>query len=139
LSIHFHNEECRFTYSRGEDTENWLRKTIAEERKEEGDINIIFTDNNNILQLNKTYLSHNYFTDVIAFQYHEGVKITGDIYISIDTVKENARRYHSTFWDELHRVMIHGLLHLIGYNDKTAKEKKEMREKESFYLAKHPD
>jgi len=135
LSIYFHNETCRFKYSEIAKSKKWLRKILREEQKKEGDINIIFSDNHTILKLNKTYLSRNYFTDVIAFPYAEGKTVDGDIYISIDTVKENAKLYKCTFMDELHRVMIHGLLHLIGYGDKTAKEKKEMREKESFYLS----
>lgn len=135
MSIYFHNETCRFKYNEIAKSKKWLRKILREEQKKESDINIIFSDNHTILQLNKTYLSRNYFTDVIAFPYAEGKTVAGDIYISIDTVKENAKHYKCTFWDELHRVMIHGLLHLIGYGDKTAKEKKEMREKESFYLS----
>ena len=110
---------------------------MHDENKYEGEINIVFTDNQTILQLNKTYLAHNYFTDVIAFSYNESNKVCGDIYISIDTVKENAITYNCSFLEELRRVMIHGLLHLIGYKDKTEKQKKEMRRKESLYLSEY--
>ena len=107
---------------------------MHEERKKEGEINVIFTNDKTIHRLNKTYLSHDYFTDVIAFDYQEKGEIAGDIYISIDTVKKNAKLYKCPFNVELQRVIVHGFLHLIGYRDKTEKEKKEMREKESVYL-----
>ena len=138
MSIYFHNEKSRFEYKDEEKSKKWLRKILREENKKEGDLNIIFTDNPTILQLNKTYINHQYYTDVIAFHYNQEENITGDIFISIDVVKENAVLYGSEFHEELHRVMIHGLLHLIGYNDKTEKQRKKMREKESAYLKKQP-
>lgn len=134
MSIYFHKEETRFTYTEKEKSKKWLREILREEKKKEGDINIIFTNDQTIHQLNRTYLSHDFYTDVIAFDYQKPGKITGDIYISIDTVKKNAKRYKCQFNVELQRVIVHGLLHLIGYNDKTEEEKKAMREKESVYL-----
>jgi probable rRNA maturation factor len=134
LSIYFHNEACRFNYIGKDKTRKWLRDIIRNEKRKEGTINIVFTDNPTILRLNKTYLSHHYFTDVITFNYNEAGKIIGDIYISIDTVRENAGKYKTPFPEELKRVMVHGLLHLIGYNDKTKVQKVKISEKESFYL-----
>ena len=136
MSIYFHTEVPEFNYSEKERTKRWLRAVMKEEKKYEGEINIIFTDEESILQLNKKYLSHNYFTDVIAFNYNEGDLIKGDIYISIDTVRANAQKYKSTFSEELHRVIVHGLLHLIGCNDKTPTQKEKMKEKEAWYLSR---
>ena len=138
MSIYFHNEKSRFEYKDEEKSKKWLRKILREENKKEGDLNIIFTDNPTILQLNKTYLSHNYLTDVIAFHFNHEENISGDIYISIDVVKENAILYGCEFQEELNRVMIHGLLHLIGYNDKNEKQRQEMRMKETCYLNIYP-
>lgn len=137
MGIYFYNEGCSFTYKDVKKSKKWLLKVLQNEKKEQGEINIIFTNNPTILNLNKTYLSHNYFTDVIAFNYGKNKTVSGDIYISLDTVKKNAETYHCSFMDELHRVMVHGLLHLVGYNDKTKKEKAEMLRKEEFYLSEY--
>lgn len=115
-----------------------MKKILREEKEKEGCINVIFTNDQNILHLNKTYLSHDFYTDVIAFDYQEPGKISGDIYISIDTVKKNAKKYKCRFSIELQRVIVHGLLHLIGYEDKTESGRRKMREKESRYLQHYP-
>jgi rRNA maturation RNase YbeY len=86
------------------------------------------------LDINVKYLDHNYFTDIITFDYVEGNTISGDLFISIETVKENAKEYNITWIKELYRVILHGILHLVGYNDKSEKERKIMREKENYYL-----
>lgn len=134
MSIYFHNEESKFTLKGKEKARSWLRNIVVKEKKKEGTINIVFTDDKTILRLNSTYLSHHYFTDVIAFNYSEKDVIIGDIYISINTVKFNAVKYKTRFIEELHRVMSHGVLHLIGYEDKTEEQKEKMRERESRYL-----
>ena len=100
-----------------------------------GEISIIFCSDNYILDVNMRYLQHDYFTDIITFDYCEGDKLSGDLFISIDSVRENALFYGTEFDDELNRVMVHGLLHLIGYDDHTEEEQKVMREKEDYYLA----
>lgn len=138
MSIYFHTEACSFTFTEKFKSKKWLKKVLKEEKKREGNINIIFTNNTLIQHLNIKYLSREYFTDVIAFDYQEENKISGDIYISIDTVKENSKRYECPFHIELKRVIVHGLLHLIGYKDKTRKEKIEIKEKETFYLMQYP-
>ena len=89
--------------------------------------NYIFCSNSKILEINQSYLNHNYYTDIISFDYSNEKKISGDIYISIDTVYLNSVQYKTTFYDELHRVIIHGVLHFLGKNDKTIQQKKEMR------------
>ena len=108
---------------------------VAEsEIKRVGDISIIFCSDNYILDVNVKYLQHDYFTDIITFDYCEGQKLSGDLFISIDSVRENARYYGSEFEDELNRVIVHGLLHLIGYDDHTEEDQKIMRSKEDYYL-----
>ncbi len=109
---------------------------ILKEQKIKGDITFVFCSDDYLLKLNKDYLQHDYFTDIITFDYCEKNIISGDIFISIDRIKENARQYNVTFENELQRVMIHGVLHLVGYKDKSEEEKKIMREKENFYLNK---
>ena len=88
-----------------------------------------------ILDINLKYLQHDYFTDIITFDYCEGDKISGDLFISIDSVRENAVTYGAAFEEELNRVMVHGILHLIGYDDHTKAEQKTMRQKENYYLS----
>ena len=99
------------------------------------EINYIFLDDNKILEINKKFLNHNYYTDIISFDNSDDKFISGDIYISIDRVKENALEQKTSFNEELPRVIIHGVLHLLGFKDKSPKEKKEMREKENQALA----
>lgn len=99
-----------------------------------GDISIIFCSDNYILDVNLRYLHHDYFTDVITFDYCEGNRLSGDLFISVDSVRENAVEFGTEFDDELHRVIVHGLLHLIGYDDHTPEDQKQMRDKEDYYL-----
>ena len=138
MSIYFHNEECQFKYKGKRKARSWLRNILVEEKRKEGDLNYIFTDDNTILKLNSLYLSRQYHTDVIAFNYNEEDVVIGDIYVSIDTVRSNAEKYKTAFLEELHRVMVHGLLHLIGYEDETKAQKAKMREREYFYLSRLP-
>ena len=111
-----------------------LPKLIQYENKECGPINLIFCDDDKILEVNKEYLSHDYYTDIITFDYSLNQIISGDLFISIDRVKENANRYSKTFENELMRVVFHGVLHLCGYNDKSEEEVLVMRSKEDYYL-----
>jgi probable rRNA maturation factor len=111
-----------------------MNSVIKRESKQVGAINIIFTSDSEILEINIKYLNHNYFTDVITFNYNESDIIIGDIFISIDRVKFNAKEYSNPFQNELNRVIIHGVLHLIGYNDIDLETKKTMIEKENIYL-----
>ena len=111
-----------------------LPKLIQSENKECGPINLIFCDDDKILEVNKEYLSHDYYTDIITFDYSLNQIISGDLFISIDRVKENSNRYSKTFENELMRVVFHGVLHLCGYNDKSEEEILVMRSKEDYYL-----
>lgn len=113
-----------------------IEQLIKEENKEAGDISVIFCSDEYLLEMNKTHLNHDYYTDIITFNYVDGKLISGDLFISVDRVKENAVKFEVSFYEELYRVILHGVLHLVGYNDKTGEEKKVMREKENYYLKK---
>ena len=106
----------------------------ASEIRSLGDINIIFCSDNYILDVNMKYLQHDYFTDIITFDYCEKKVLSGDLFISVDSVRENSVYYGTEFEDELNRVIVHGLLHLIGYDDHSEEDVKVMREKENYYL-----
>jgi rRNA maturation RNase YbeY len=135
-SIYFHNEDIKFRKPPAREFRSWLTKVAKAERRSIGSLNYIFCSDRFLSKLNTTYLGHDTLTDIITFENaHESNDIEGDIYISIERVKENALRYDVTFREELRRVMVHGLLHLVGYGDKTAKEKKLMRKKESAYIS----
>lgn len=115
----------------------WIKQSVAEETKSIGDISIILCSDDYILETNRQYLQHDYFTDIITFDYSENENLSGDLLISIHTVKNNSTTYEVSFHDELRRVIIHGVLHLCGYKDKNKKDAKLMREKENYYLAKY--
>lgn len=111
-------------------------KAIAkEELREVGDISFVFCDDNYLLKINNEFLDHDTYTDIITFNYSVGNELISEIYISIDRVEENAKKYNQTFENETHRVMIHGVLHLCGYKDKLPEEKQIMRDKENHYLS----
>ncbi len=117
-----------------ENITSWIEYIITHEGKKLGDINYIFCDDEYLLKINQDYLQHDYYTDIITFDYVKGKKISGDIFVSVTRVSENAPLLSKSFEEELHRVIAHGVLHLCGYKDKTEAEIKEMRNKEDFYL-----
>ena len=133
--ISYYNEDTDFLFKGKNLNNRWLRMVAGSEVRRIGDISIIFCSDNYILDVNMRYLQHDYFTDIITFDYCEGDKLSGDLFISVDSVRENALYYGTDFADELNRVMVHGLLHLIGYDDHTEEEQKVMREKENYYLS----
>lgn len=112
----------------------WLKIMAESESRKLGNINIIFCSDPYILDINKKYLKHNYYTDIITFDYCEGQVLSGDLFISVDTVRANADFYKTDFSEELNRVIIHGVLHLVGYDDQTDEQKAQMRSKEDYYL-----
>lgn len=112
-----------------------IKAIAAEESREVGDITFVFCDDNYLLKINKEFLDHDSYTDIITFDYSVGNEMISEIYVCADRVKENAKKYKQTFENEIHRVMIHGVLHLCGYNDKLAEEKQIMRDKENHYLS----
>ena len=113
----------------------WIKAVAASYGKKIGEIAYIFVDDKKILDVNQQYLQHDYFTDIITFDYCEGDVLSGDLFISIDTVKDNAIEYGTDFKDELNRVMVHGILHLIGYDDHCEEDIAEMRKTENSYLS----
>ena len=133
--ISYYKEDTDFLFKGKALNNRWLRMVAGSEIRRIGDISIIFCSDNYILDVNMRYLQHDYFTDIITFDYCEGDKLSGDLFISVDSVRENALYYGTEFADELNRVMVHGLLHLIGYDDHTEEEQKIMREKENYYLS----
>ena len=128
------NFETDFELKNEAELTDWIKKTISNESCEVGEINYIFCDDDYLHKINVEYLNHDTFTDIISFDYSVGKELHGDVFISIDRVKENAEEFEVSFTDELHRVMIHGILHYCGYKDKTDEEAKLMRSKEDFYL-----
>ena len=133
--ISYFYEDTKFVFKGKQRNNRWLRLVAESEIRRLGDLSIIFCSDPYILDINLKYLQHDYFTDIITFDYSEGEKISGDLFISIDSVRENAIFYETEFEDELNRVMVHGVLHLIGYDDHTKAEQKTMREKENYYLS----
>ena len=113
----------------------WLKLVAESEVYTLGNISIICCSDNYILDINQKFLQHDYFTDIITFDYSEGSRISGDLFISVDSVRENSVEYGTDFTDELHRVIVHGVLHLIGYDDHTDEETSVMRSKEDYYLS----
>ncbi|MBN2670007.1 MAG: rRNA maturation RNase YbeY [Bacteroidales bacterium] len=115
-------------------TKQWIKEVVLSYNKKIGELNFIFTSDEKILEVNRTYLQHDYYTDVITFDYSEDQKISGDIFISLDTVKTNAEKYSQTFDNELYRVIIHGVLHLVGYQDHSDEDRAQMRKLENKAL-----
>ena len=135
--ISFFSENIKFNLKDKRIIQKWIKLVIESENKRTGDINYIFCDDTFLVDLNLKYLNHDTLTDIITFNYNEknSNSINGDIYISIDRVKENSDKFKVPFITELHRVIIHGVLHLLGYKDKTKADKNTMREKEDNCLS----
>ena len=132
--ISFDSEDISFELENAESMQKWIKKTIVNESKTLGEISYIFCSDEYLNKINIEHLDHDTYTDIITFNYCEGDLINSDIFISIDRIKENAISFKNSFEDELSRVIIHGILHLVGYDDKTDDEKVVMRSKEDFYL-----
>ena len=132
--LRYFQEDIRFELKQKMQNNRWLKMVAGSEMRRLGAINIIFCSDNYILDVNMKYLQHDYFTDIITFDYCEKDVLSGDLFISIDSVRENAQFYGTEFADELNRVMVHGLLHLIGYDDHSEADIAVMRQKENYYL-----
>ena len=129
------NYETEFSLENEQQISNWISSVISEEEFREGEINYIFCDDDYLLKLNLEFLNHDTLTDIISFDYTVGKEINGDVYISIERVRDNANDFNVEFIDELNRVMVHGVLHYCGYKDKSEDEK-AMRLKENYYTSK---
>lgn len=136
-AIHFFYENIPFKLKQALKLKAWIKSTVKKEGFELGQLNYIFCSDEALLERNIQFLKHKTLTDIITFDLseEEGL-IEGEIYISVDRVKDNAGKFSKSFEDELHRVIIHGVLHLVGYGDKKPKLKAIMREKEDYYLKK---
>lgn len=134
-TIFFFKEDTSYQLRQRTEIRSWLNTIAKKEKYSILELNYIFCSDEYLLQMNRDFLDHDYYTDIITFDNSEVKgKIEGDIFISIERVRDNAQLQHSTFKDELHRVLVHGLLHLTGYKDKTNKEKEMMRKKEDTAL-----
>ncbi|MDB9954208.1 rRNA maturation RNase YbeY [Flavobacteriaceae bacterium] len=136
--ISFHSE-VPFEISNADTTASWLSAIISQEDYKEGEVSIVFCDDEFLHKLNVEFLDHDTLTDVISFDYSMGKEIHGEIFISIERVKENANEFNQSFDAELSRVMAHGVLHYCGYKDKSESEAATMRSKEEFYLQQRVD
>jgi rRNA maturation RNase YbeY len=135
MSIRFFYEETKYKIEYPRKTVKWIIESARWEKKSILEVNYIFCSDSYLLQLNQDFLSHDTLTDIITFDYSDGNNLSGEIYISIDRVKENSIKFRSHFHDEVLRVMIHGILHLVGYKDKKVREVSVMRKKEEAYLS----
>ncbi|MDR2358376.1 MAG: rRNA maturation RNase YbeY [Prevotellaceae bacterium] len=137
--IIFHFLSVKFKLPQRRLLKQWLHLLAEAEGKKTGDLSIVFCSNEELLTINRQYLQHDYFTDIITFDYSKGDCLSGDLFISYEMVRLNTRIYRQSFGDELRRVMAHGLLHLCGYRDATAAERKKMRAAENRCLKKWDD
>ena len=128
--------ETDFDLSQAEEIKGWISSIITSEEYEEGDITFVFCDDPYLNRINVEFLDHDTLTDIISFDNSIGKQVHGEVYISIDRVTENAKDFDVSFEDELHRVMVHGILHFCKYNDKTSGEKTRIRKRENLALLK---
>jgi rRNA maturation RNase YbeY len=136
MAINFFNGDFPLKLKNKNQLKNWIKNTITTENKKLNTINFIFCTDQYLLEINLGYLKHDTYTDIITFQYHTSEEpIIGDIFISIPRVTENAKIFNQSFEDELHRNLIHGTLHLLGYTDKSKTDKALMTSKEDYYLS----
>lgn len=134
MAILYQAEEVKLPSIKKRETSNWIKSVAASYNKQVGDIAFIFCSDEKILEVNNQYLQHDYYTDIITFDYSENNTISGDIFISLDTVKSNSEQFKTLYNEELHRIIIHGILHLCGINDKGPGEREYMTECENKAL-----
>ncbi len=135
MPINFFKDDVNFKFTNRKKTDIWLRSVVKGYSFSQINLSYIFCSDNALIKINKEFLDHDYYTDVITFDFSSSKRLVGEIYISIDRVKDNAESLETSFERELSRVMVHGLLHMLGYKDASPKEKQEMREVEDKYLA----
>ena len=135
MPIFFHNDEISFDLKGKRKIKDWINAVIAGYDKKSGDINYVFCSDESLYNINKQRLKHNYYTDIITFDLSESETIVeGDLFLSIDRIRDNSLALGESFDNELYRVMIHGILHLLGYRDKTDNEQQQMRQQENKAL-----
>lgn len=134
MPITFDSDNIEFPNIKKRETSAWIKKIANSYNKKIGDVGYLFCNDEKILEINRQYLDHDFYTDIISFDYSEGDIISGDIFISLDTVRSNSQKYNTDFQEELHRVIIHGVLHLCGLDDKLEEDATSMREAENSAL-----
>ncbi|MDR0428981.1 MAG: rRNA maturation RNase YbeY [Tannerellaceae bacterium] len=139
MAISYYAEEVKLPPIKKKIVTSWIKTIAGNFDKKIGDISYLFCSDEKILEINKEYLQHDYFTDIITFDYTEGNKIAGDIFISIDTVRSNSEKYNTDYMEELHRIIIHGILHLCGVDDKGPGEREIMENNENTALSLLPE
>ena len=137
MAIIYQSDDIKFPEIKRRITSNWIKLVAALYNKKVGEISYIFCSDEKILEINKQYLNHDYYTDIITFDYSEKNIISGDLFISLDTIQSNAKKFNTDYNEELHRVIIHGVLHLCGLKDKSPEDEIVMREKENEALKLH--
>jgi probable rRNA maturation factor len=137
-TVQIFSEYPGFSFRKKSFVTRWLREVLSTRDARPGEISIVFMTDDALLEMNRKYLAHDYYTDIITFDYTAdfGGKISGDLFISLDRVRENAIQNHVSEEGEIFRVIAHGVLHLLGYQDKTEKQKREIRVLEDFFIAK---
>ena len=133
-TIYFYFEDYQYIELHTDLLKRKIVDLIVNESKKVGELSVIFCSDNYLLNVNRKYLKHDYYTDIVTFDYSEEEVCSGDLFISLDRVKENAHNFKCEFLQEVYRVVFHGILHLWGYNDKLEDEKKQIRAKEDYYL-----
>ena len=134
MAITYQTEGIQMPAIKKRETTEWIKKVAASYGKRIGDIAYIFCSDEKILEINRQYLQHDYYTDIITFDYCEGNRLSGDLFISLETVRSNSIEFHTSYEEELHRTIIHGILHLCGINDKGPGEREVMEEAENKAL-----
>lgn len=134
MPVSFHSADHTHRCPHKRLIKKWLGQVVSHENKILGGLSIVFCSDAYLLKINQDYLEHDYYTDIITFDYSENQEVHGELYISVDRVKDNSKSHNSLFFNELCRVMVHGVLHLLGYKDKTDKEKITMRALEDSWL-----
>ena len=135
MAVNFYAEDIEMPSIKKNETKEWIKSITTSYGKKVGDVSYIFCNDQKILEVNKQYLDHDYYTDIITFDYTEGDKISGDIFISLDTVKSNSEQFSESYDKELHRMIIHGILHLCGIDDQSPEQRANMIECENKALA----
>ena len=136
--ITYNTEHVKMPAIKRRETTRWIRRVAEYYGKKVGEVGYLFCDDEKILEVNREYLGHDYYTDIITFDYCEGDVLNGDLVISLDTVRTNAEKFGKDYDEELHRVIIHGILHLCGINDKGPGEREKMEEAEDLALCMYP-
>ena len=139
MAVRYYTDDCTYRLPQKRLTAAWLDRVAREEGYELGDVTYIFCSAARLLDMNRQFLGHDYYTDVITFDYTEANRISGDIFISLDTIQSNAESFGTAYGEELYRILIHGVLHLCGINDKGPGEREIMTQKENEALALLPE